>query len=69
MELRVDRDIAQQRMDICKGCDRLFQPTKTCKECGCFMAIKVWVGPVSCPLGKWAETQIDNARSDEETVG
>jgi rRNA maturation endonuclease Nob1 len=47
------RDIRNERYDICKGCDRLFAPTKTCKECGCFMAMKTWLKGASCPLGKW----------------
>lgn len=53
MNVKVSREIAKERMDICMSCDRLFKPTKTCKECGCFMAAKVWLAPVECPLNKW----------------
>lgn len=53
MSLFVPRDVAEKRMSICESCPKLFKPTKTCKECGCFMAIKVWGGPVKCPLNKW----------------
>ena len=49
------KDIRDERFAICKGCDRLFKPTRTCKECGCFMALKTWMKDASCPLPdpKW----------------
>lgn len=50
---RVNKETRQDRYNTCKGCDRFFKPTTTCKECGCFMAIKTWISEVSCPLGKW----------------
>lgn len=40
----------QQRFAICKNCDRLFKPTRTCKEYGCFMALKTWLKDASCVL-------------------
>ena len=46
-------DIAKTRMDICRECPRLFQPTRTCKECGCFMLIKTKLPESQCPLGHW----------------
>ena len=49
----VDREIRDGRYDICLGCDRLFKPTKTCKECGCFMKMKVKLKHASCPIGQW----------------
>lgn len=48
-----NKNIRNERMDICKGCDRLFKPTRQCKECGCFMALKTWLKNADCPLGKW----------------
>jgi len=48
-----NRDIRNKRYDICKGCDRFSAPTKRCKECGCFMAMKTWLKGASCPLDKW----------------
>lgn len=53
MSIMVPRETAEERMSICNDCDSLFKPTKTCKECGCFMSIKVWGSMVECPLGKW----------------
>lgn len=49
-------EIRGERYDICLGCERLFKPTRTCKECGCFMAMKTWLKQASCPLGKWNAT-------------
>ena len=48
-----DKEVAFKRAAICNGCDRLFKPTWTCKECGCFMKIKVRIPGSECPLGKW----------------
>jgi hypothetical protein len=47
------REVRDKRLDICKECERLFKPTYTCKECGCFMALKTWLKEASCPLNKW----------------
>lgn len=41
------------RLAICEKCDRLFKPTFSCKECGCFMKIKAGIRMATCPLGKW----------------
>ena len=42
-----------RRMDICNDCDRLIPITHQCKECGCFMKMKVKLKAATCPLGKW----------------
>jgi hypothetical protein len=52
-----DKTVAFERLDICKGCDRLFEPTFTCRECGCFMKIKARLSASSCPIGKWEAVQ------------
>lgn len=46
-------DERDKRYSECKGCERFFKPTASCKECGCFMALKTWLKDASCPLGKW----------------
>ena len=51
-----NKETRNSRFDICKSCDRLFAPTRTCKECGCFMAMKTWLKMAECPLGKWDAT-------------
>ena len=50
---KADDELANKRLDICLGCDRLIKATKQCKECGCFMALKVKIAGAVCPLGKW----------------
>ena len=50
---KADDELANKRLDICLGCDRLLKVTKQCKECGCFMAFKVKLQKAVCPLGKW----------------
>lgn len=44
---------AQERLDICNGCDRFIHLTKQCKECGCFMNLKTKLKNTKCPLNKW----------------
>lgn len=48
-----NKDNRNNRLQECLGCERLFKPTKTCRECGCFMVIKTWVKDATCPLNKW----------------
>jgi hypothetical protein len=50
---RVKEEIYKKRLDLCLGCDRLIQATKTCRECGCFMTEKTKLPHASCPLHKW----------------
>jgi hypothetical protein len=50
---RTSDDIADKRMSICNDCDRLIPITHQCKECGCFMKMKVKLKTATCPLGKW----------------
>lgn len=45
--------VFEQRIKTCAACDRLFRPTWTCKECGCFMGLKARIAGQSCPLSKW----------------
>lgn len=47
------KKIRDQRYEICKSCPELFKPTRTCKKCGCFMAMKTWLKDAKCPINKW----------------
>ncbi len=49
----VDSSISSARYDICKRCPELFDLTKQCKKCGCFMALKTKLAEATCPIGKW----------------
>ena len=49
----VDVPFHKHRLDICRSCPRYFNPTGTCKECGCFMTLKTRLKSAECPIGKW----------------
>lgn len=48
-----DSETAEKRYAICLECPRLLKATNQCKECGCFMKLKVKLKDAVCPLGKW----------------
>ena len=52
-DLAVDEPTRTIRINICNDCDRLFKPTGTCKDCGCFVNAKTWLKGATCPRGKW----------------
>jgi hypothetical protein len=56
-ELLVSDEVAQKRMEVCKGCPHfvitLGQPR--CNECSCLMALKTKLAGMKCPLHKWEE--------------
>lgn len=47
------KEVRDERFEICKTCPEIFKPTKTCKQCGCFMGLKTWLVSARCDLGKW----------------
>lgn len=53
-------DYAAERLAICSECPRLFKPTYTCKECGCFMKVKTHLKAAECPIGKWGKVTKEN---------
>ncbi len=46
-------ETATDRLAICEQCPSLIKLTSQCKECGCFMKLKVKLQKAACPLGKW----------------
>lgn len=44
---------SEERLAICKECPELVGPLNNCRQCGCFMNIKVRIYSATCPLGKW----------------
>lgn len=44
---------AFKRYEICDWCPEFISLTKQCKQCGCFMNLKVKLQEATCPLGKW----------------
>jgi hypothetical protein len=55
---KLSEEVAQKRLDICLGCDRLIKITNQCKECGCFMNLKTKLPNAFCPIGKWGKENV-----------
>lgn len=51
--LRIAAATAEQRLTICKSCEKFILPTNQCRECGCIMTMKTKLTNASCPLAKW----------------
>lgn len=52
---RVNADTAEERLEVCKGCEFFIKVTTQCKKCGCIMAAKTKLPNASCPIGKWGQ--------------
>lgn len=53
---RVSKEVREERYDTCKACPLFDEKSKRCKDCGCFMEAKTWVGgdpDMLCPQKKW----------------
>ena len=50
---RVEEQVAQNRLDICRSCEHFFKITGQCKKCKCIMGIKTKLSNAVCPVGKW----------------
>ena len=46
---------SKKRLNICKACEKYDSLFGRCKECGCFMILKVKFSKTKCPLNKWDE--------------
>ena len=54
---KVTTEIREERYDMCKACPFFDEESKRCKDCGCFMEAKTWVGgdpKKLCPQKKWS---------------
>jgi hypothetical protein len=50
---KIDVEVSENRLKICRKCPELVTYTSQCSQCGCFMPSKVEFKSSSCPLGKW----------------
>lgn len=50
---KVDEEIFQKRLDICKTCELFDKDQTRCKKCGCFLNIKASWSSEKCPIDKW----------------
>ncbi len=52
-EVLVREPEREERLRICRACER-FEPRRTrCKECGCMLKAKLRMATETCPIGKW----------------
>ncbi len=57
--LQVSDEIKNQRLEICRQCEKYDEKQVRCTECGCFLEGKASFSLDSCPLGKWKESNKD----------
>ncbi len=50
---RSPEELAEYRLEICKGCEHFSKLSIRCKKCGCFMKLKTNLKDAKCPIGKW----------------
>lgn len=50
-EDKADKEVYEQRLDICRECDKLTEGT--CQKCGCYVEIRAFVKRNKCPANKW----------------
>lgn len=48
-----------RRRAICSACPLFDAAARRCTACGCFSAIKPWLGTAVCPRGKWGPGPAD----------
>lgn len=46
-------DLAKTRINICEECPEFTKISRQCKQCGCFMDIKVKLLKATCPIDKF----------------
>lgn len=54
---KVSTEVREERYDTCKKCPFFDAEAKRCKDCGCYMEAKTWVGgdpDTLCPQKKWS---------------
>ena len=56
MPVLVSSDVAQKRFELCEDCEFFDHESTRCKECGCFMKVKINLAGAKCPIDKWGST-------------
>lgn len=49
------KEVAEERMTICQGCNHFDKGPGKCKLCGCHMKLKTTFANMKCPANKWKE--------------
>lgn len=50
-EDKVDEELYEKRLQICRDCERLVEAT--CEACGCYVEFRALVKHGKCPYKKW----------------
>lgn len=48
-----DEELFHERLETCKGCEQYAEKVMTCKECLCWIPIKLHIKAAKCPFDKW----------------
>jgi len=51
--LKITKEEASSRLNVCKACSFFDASKERCKKCGCNMAVKTYLKAEKCPLNKW----------------
>ena len=51
--LKLTKEEANSRLEICKKCEFFNSINERCTKCGCHMALKTYLKAEKCPVGKW----------------
>ena len=67
---RVEKNMSEKRLNICKLCPEYIKATHQCKQCGCIMNAKVKLPNASCPLKKWdsVDVPINHEMTEKESI-
>lgn len=60
-ELKVSDEDRNQRLEICRSCDKLGD-RDFCKMCGCYMPAKTYLPHGRCPIGKWNTITVEHKK-------
>lgn len=48
-----DKDVVENRINLCINCEYFIHNQSRCSKCGCFMTVKTRIQSSKCPVGKW----------------
>ena len=63
--MRALNELSEERMEVCRGCNRFDAVLVRCRKCGCFLAAKTRFPGARCPVGKWNR---DDIRMRDEQI-
>jgi len=54
----IPKETFDERMEICRSCDKFIKLTQQCKVCKCIMTAKTKLVNAECPEGKWGQIYV-----------